>query len=134
MRRMREGECPGRTNHVVTPLAGALSGLQQLLDNADRLSDKARARLRRLTPTDPYIILPYAGFGTARSLRINGRVLRNPSGRISNKDDSRWRNLLETYKRFESDELAGAQVRCSFLGSQMHVVTDSEGYFQCELN
>jgi phosphatidate phosphatase APP1 len=43
--------------------------------------------------------------------------------------DSPWRNVLNTLRRFESDEVPGARVRARFAGATQELVTDAEGYF-----
>ena len=52
------------------------SRLPTLIDRADKLSDKVRSRLRKITGFNyPLIIVPYLGFGTAEKLCFSGRVL-----------------------------------------------------------
>jgi phosphatidate phosphatase APP1 len=75
------------------------------------------------------IILPYLGYGTPQKLTIRGRVLEDEGFRPAGDADSRWRNLIEFWKRLESDEVPGARLRA---GSS-ETVTDSEGYFRLEL-
>ena len=43
--------------------------------------------------------------------------------------DGRWRNLIQFWKRLESDEVPGARLRAR----DSETVTDSEGYFHLEL-
>jgi phosphatidate phosphatase APP1 len=81
----------------------------------------------------PYIILPYPGFGTAERLSLCGRVLEDEGFRPARDVDRAWRNLLEMYKRFESDEVPGARVRARFRGVEAEAVADAEGYFSVEL-
>ena len=66
----------------------------------------------------PYIILPYPGFGTAERLSLCGRVLEDEGFRPARDADRAWRNLVEMYKRFESDEVPGARVRARFQGAE----------------
>jgi phosphatidate phosphatase APP1 len=79
------------------------------------------------------IIQPYLGYGTARRLTVCGRVLEDEGFVPSADADTRWRNLIHFYKRLESDEVAGARLRASFLGVHAEGLTDGEGYFQLEL-
>jgi phosphatidate phosphatase APP1 len=44
-----------------------------------------------------------------------------------------WANLLATYRRLESDEVAGARVEISLAGSVTETVTDHEGYYAAEI-
>ncbi len=89
-----------------------------------------RARPKR---SDPVIILPYLGYGTARNLTVCGRVLEDAGFRPARERDSRWGNLIEFWKRLESDELPGARLRARFLGREVEGVTDREGYFRLEI-
>ncbi len=81
----------------------------------------------------PFLIIPYLGYGTPSKLALCGRVLRDPGIRPGGSAQSRWRNLVEFYKRLESDEVPGARVRARFLHIETEVVTDGEGYFSLEL-
>ena len=82
----------------------------------------------------PYIILAYPGFGTAERLSLCGRVLEDEGFRPARDADRAWRNLVEMYKRFESDEVPGARVRARFQGAEVEAVSDEEGYFHLELH
>ena len=82
---------------------------------------------------DKIIILPYLGYGTPSKLTVCGRVLEDAGFRPARERDSRWRNLIEFWKRLESDELSGARLRARFLGREVEGVTDREGYFRLEI-
>ena len=84
--------------------------------------------------TDPIIILPYLGYGTAKKLTVCGRVLEGEGLGPTSDRESRWRNLIEFWKRLESDEVPGARLRARFLGREVEGVTDREGYFKLEIN
>ncbi|MCK0511301.1 App1 family protein [Aromatoleum buckelii] len=45
-----------------------------------------------------------------------------------------WHNLVELYKRFESDEVPQARVRVRFAGVDETVTADMEGYFRIDLS
>ena len=77
----------------------------------------------------PYIIQPYLGFGNQSKYLIKGRVLEN-DGVIETLSDSKLKNLFETFKRIETDEIPGAKVKFDFLNSTTNVVADKEGYFE----
>jgi phosphatidate phosphatase APP1 len=78
---------------------------------------------------DPIIILPYVSYGTPLKLTIRGRVLEDEGFRPAADADGRWRNLIQFYKRLESDEVPGARLRAG----KTQAVTDGEGYFRLEL-
>ncbi len=104
--------------------------LERIAAHADNLTDRARRKLRRLRPArGPLVIVPYAGYGSAERLLVHGRVLRDPGAGAQGPTDSRWRNLVELYKRIESDEVPGARVRIRFAGQEEVIEADPEGYF-----
>jgi phosphatidate phosphatase APP1 len=78
------------------------------------------------------LIVPYLGYGTPTSLALCGRVLRDPGIRARS-TESRRRNLVDFYKRLESDEVPGARIRVRFQQLDTEVVADGEGYFSVEL-
>lgn len=45
-------------------------------------------------------------------------------------DDGWWDNLVNTWRRWESDEVPGATVHLSFRGEEQSVVADDEGYYR----
>ena len=79
------------------------------------------------------LIVPYLGYGTPTSLSLCGRVLRDPGIPGAGSTESRRRNLVEFYKRLESDEVPGARIRVRFQQLETEVVADHEGYFSVEL-
>jgi phosphatidate phosphatase APP1 len=82
---------------------------------------------------DPVIILPYLGYGTPGRLVVSGRVLEDEGFRPAADADTRLRNLVQFYKRLESDEIAGARLRVRHGETALETQTDREGYFRCEL-
>lgn len=108
--------------------------LPALLDRADTLSDSARWRIRRIAGfNNPLIIIPYLGYGTANKLLLGGRVLEDEGFTPAKSADRTWRNLINMYRRFESDEMPGARIRTRFQGIENEVTADDEGYFSCEI-
>lgn len=102
---------------------------------AEKEFDKLRSRLqKRLKRTDPVIILPYRGFGTEKVLRLKGRVLEDEGLSEATEHDTVWENILNMYRRFESDELPGVRVRAQYGSVTQDVVTDEEGYFEIEIH
>jgi phosphatidate phosphatase APP1 len=82
---------------------------------------------------DPIIILPYLGYGTPKKLTVCGRVLEDEGFRAATDRDGRWRNLIQFWKRLESDEVPGARLRARFLGREVEGVTNREGYFKLQI-
>src|SRR5215211_3090649 len=89
--------------------------------------------LARVGPNAPPRIVPYRGYGTAESVRVLGRVLRDPPEAKSSADASAWQNLLATARRFETDEVPGARVLLRAGNVSRQVVADEEGYIDCSL-
>ena len=95
--------------------------------------------MKKSKKSHPYILQSYEGFGNAKRYSIKGRVLENENI-LKEWSDSKIRNLLESWKRIETDEIAGAKVGLSFKGLDkskkddfyQEVVTDEEGYFHFE--
>ncbi|GAA4007627.1 DUF2183 domain-containing protein [Hymenobacter fastidiosus] len=110
------------------------SFLNRLGDWAERTDDlilRARHRLGLLKPVQ---IVPYRSYGTPTRLYVKGRVLTDKGIGDPSGTESGLRNLVDMYRRFESNEIAGAQliVRPAD-GSEHPVITDDEGYFTLNL-
>ena len=74
----------------------------------------------------PYEITPYRGYGTRSRVLVHGRVIEARNIASPTATDSLWRNLINTYKRIDSDPLGGARVGIR-VGAQEHeVVADAE--------
>ncbi|MEW6737948.1 MAG: phosphatase domain-containing protein [Acidobacteriota bacterium] len=106
------------------------SKIVNILSQVDDLSDAARARVEKIKGrNDPLKILPYLGYGSTTRVCLNGRVLEDEGIGQANAADTIWENLVNMYKRFESDEVAGARVCARFLGDEVETITDNDGYF-----
>lgn len=102
-------------------------GMAMQLD--DQL-DKNLHRLRqRLGFIDKIHLVPYRTYGTPQHVYVRGRVLEDKNITTAQKDDNLFSNLLNMYKRFESDEVPGARLQLNFPGSPQQAVSDKEGYF-----
>ena len=82
---------------------------------------------------DPWLVLPYLGYGTGSRIRLCGRVLQDEGFRPTHDSERRWRNLVAFYKRLESDEVPGAKLRATLGGKAAFAVTNREGYFSLTL-
>jgi phosphatidate phosphatase APP1 len=94
---------------------------------ADKVVRKVKRRIYRNTNVT---IVPYLGHGTARHLRLKGRVLENYTVLPSFDDDSAWSNLRNIIRRFNSDELPNAEITASFGNQQQTVLSNHEGFFE----
>ena len=79
---------------------------------------------------DPLMIQPYRGFGSDRRLFIKGRVLEDKGIEPAADADTIWNNLLNMYRRFESDEVPFARVLVKYQDQEQEVEADIEGYFE----
>ena len=78
-------------------------------------------------------VVPYDGYGTPTSLLVLGRVLRNAPLRPSRENATLWQNLVDTYHRFETDEVPGARVRVAAAGGERETTADAEGLLMARL-
>jgi phosphatidate phosphatase APP1 len=78
----------------------------------------------------PYEIMPYRGYGTRARVLVHGRVIESRDIAAPTATDSLWRNLVNTYKRIDSDPLPRARVRVTLGGQEREVVADDEGFFR----
>lgn len=88
---------------------------------------------KRAFANKPLLIVPYLGYGNAHRLAVRGRVLADENFSQQSPEDSGWRNLIELYKRLESDQVVGARVRARFQDVELEAVTDRGGYFSFEI-
>lgn len=97
-----------------------------------RLIQSARKTYRFFSRKGPgesrIIIMPYKGFTNGHQFFLKGRVLEDKNIRVQI-HDSKWRNLINSFKRFESDELPNAEVAIHLNGQTFQTVSDEEGYF-----
>jgi phosphatidate phosphatase APP1 len=112
-------------------MAPLLNKIGDWAEKADDLILRARTRLGLL---DPLQIVPYRSYGTPSRLYVKGRLLTDKGIGEPDPSDSRWHNLLNMYRRFESNEIAGAQLLVRPADNSEHLlVTDDEGYFSLNL-
>lgn len=95
--------------------------------------DLAMALRKRLNSDDPLQIVTYRSYGNANRLYVKGRVLKDKGIRNSTEKDTIWNNLLNMYKRFESDEIPHARLKITFEGKEHIVTANAEGYFTLDL-
>lgn len=101
-------------------IASALTEIERHFDRALPLEPGARKR----------VIAPYRGFGRGRELMIRGRVLAEKIITRGSTDEPVWRNVLNAYRRFQSDEVPGAKVTAAYRDAVVETVSDPEGHFQ----
>ena len=78
----------------------------------------------------PYEITPYRGYGSRTRVLVHGRVIEARNIAAASDADSLWRNLVNTYKRLDSDPLPRARVHLRLGDHEREVVADDEGFFR----
>jgi phosphatidate phosphatase APP1 len=79
------------------------------------------------------VISPYRSFGRSNELLVRGRVLTDKCVTRATAAEPLWRNVINTYRRFHSDEAAGARVVASYRDAVVESTTDDEGHFTIRL-
>ncbi|GAA4445599.1 App1 family protein [Pontibacter saemangeumensis] len=111
--------------------------MKNLKNQAAKAILKAEAKVDYLTfelknklgMNRPLQIVTYRSYGTPGRLYVKGRVLVNKGITRSEENDTLWENLLNMYRRFESDEVPNARVQLTLQGQEHDITTDGEGYF-----
>ncbi len=96
----------------------------------DRNADRIRQAYRRWTRKEerPLTIEPFRGFTNGREAFFQGRILEYKP--LFDQWKSGWhRNLVNSFRRFASEEVPGATVEVRFGPNQIPLITDEEGYF-----
>jgi len=89
-----------------------------------------RIKYRQVNGTRPLKIIPYLGFGSAEFIDLKGRVLEDSGIEPSRETDRIWNNLLNMYRRFESDEVPCARIVARFQHFEQEIIADEEGFFE----
>lgn len=115
--------------------AHVASYLQDLVIDADDHLDAARRRYgARYGSDQPRYIAAFRAHGDGASVELMGRVLASRPMGGPREDDGWWDNLLNTYRRFESDEVPGVDLKLQFRGVEARATTDAEGYYQVRID
>ena len=110
------------------PIARILNWVEEKFDRLQYGSKGERVRKGKLS------ITPYLGFGASRFIYLKGRVLEKKRILPSKEGDTIWDNLVNMYRRIQSDEIPGVRVRASYQSVQVETVTDNEGFFELRLD
>lgn len=77
----------------------------------------------------PIEIAAYRGYGSRQRVYLHGRVLARPGYSKPTPTDPIWRNVLNIYRRADSDAVPFAKVQLSLGNSRRSVDADDEGFF-----
>jgi phosphatidate phosphatase APP1 len=88
----------------------------------------ARA-IRSAFNDDPFEVLAYRGYGNRSRAHLCGRALEVRNVSSSSDADSTLRNLLNTYRRAESDPLPFARLKLEYANVSTAITADDEGFF-----
>jgi phosphatidate phosphatase APP1 len=95
---------------------------------------RTAGELARAIERDPVQIVGYRGYGTADRALVLGRVLQDEGVRAPDASQSRWRNLIASLRRIESDPLPFARVRARLASAAqaapIEIVADDEGFLR----
>jgi phosphatidate phosphatase APP1 len=108
-------------------LQGAVIDLDDHVDAAWRRLDT------RLGRGQPRHIAAYRGYADRNGVELFGRVLAEEPQGGPKEDDGWWDNLLNTYRRFESDEVPDAALTVRFRDARLDTRSDHEGYYAAGL-
>ena len=109
--------------------------IQHLVIDADDHLDAAWRRLdSRLGLNQPRHLAAYRGYADERGAELFGRVLADKPETGPQEADPWWDNLLDTYRRFESDEVPGVALKAHFRGAGVDAISDHEGYYTAAIS
>lgn len=78
-------------------------------------------------------IVLYRGYGTQERIYFRGRVLDDKDVDIEDEPQNAWQNILNTWRRIETDEIPGARVAVHVGGRRLDLVTDEDGFFEADV-
>lgn len=89
---------------------------------------------KRIGKTEHPYIMPYRGYGNDARVVVMGRALRDPGLREVTDKDTLWKNLVESYKRIETDQLPGARLLVTYKALSQEIVADKDGFFRATID
>ncbi len=107
--------------------------LTHLAANTEQKMDELRYRLHyQLGGPGPVKIITYRGYGTPQRIFLRGRVIEDKELIDAQENSTIWDNLVNMYRRIESDEVPHARLMARFQGIEKEVSADEEGFFEVE--
>lgn len=109
--------------------------LAPLANDVETLFDRLKYRLEeRLRADQPVRIIPLAAFTYPGGAYLKGRVLHETSPITSADNDCFWDDLVDFYRRVNSNEIPFARLRIHAGGQTRDVQCDEEGFFESNLS
>ena len=115
---------------MVDPVKSASDAMEDVNSVWDAAVQQVAAALNM---QDPLRILPYRGYGTPEKIYIKGRVLEKDGIEPLGDDAPIWKNAVNMYRRFESDEIELARLRAALKDCEKEITANNEGFFEVEL-
>lgn len=109
-----------------------MSGFRRLLESIGERLEATAARSPQ-AHADPPRINAYHGYANDAEAYVFGRLLRNEPVGPADPEDAWWRNLLNTYRRMETDETPGIRLRVALGERSVEAVSDDEGHFRARI-
>lgn len=104
--------------------------LLEFATGIDEKLDDVRAMIgQRFGSGELLHIVPYRSYGTPDRIYVKGRVSEDKGIKKAAAEDGILTNLINMYRRFESDEVPGAKVLLTISNENYTAVADHEGYF-----
>ena len=103
--------------------------IDSLLNEMERGVKGVARAVRSVLDDGPFQVLAYRGYGNAKGAHFFGRAQENRGVGPSGEADSTLRNLLNTYRRADSNPLGHARLAATFEGASCAVTADDEGFF-----
>lgn len=82
---------------------------------------------RLIDDPDPLMIIPYGGYANANEIYATARVLED-EGIEHSEEDGFVKNVFNSFKRFETDEIPNAKVNVTINNKVYEYNSDKEGY------
>jgi phosphatidate phosphatase APP1 len=111
-----------------------LGEFDSLLNELDKSVRGVARAVRSAFDDGPFQILAYRGYGNARVAYIHGRAQENRGATKSGDKDSTLQNLLNTYRRADSNPLAHAHLVVEYEHTSCAVKADDEGFFSTRID
>ena len=100
-----------------------------ILRKLGKTAESAVGAIGAVFDDDPHEIVCYRGYGNSSRAWVYSRVIQKRKFGASTDSDSTFRNLLNTYRRVDSDPVPFAEVKVEYEGAVQPMKADDEGFF-----